>query len=103
MKYHGVRLTHNISWSRHIQDITRQAIRKLGFVKRVLGKCDEKVREITYFFSLVRPHFEYASSIWNPHEVGLVTGLERVQRRSARYAKGGYDNSASVTSLLRIL
>jgi hypothetical protein len=102
VKYLGITLTHNLSWSRHIQDITGQANRKLGFVKRVLGKCDEKVREISYF-SLVRPHLEYASSIWDPHEVGLITELERVQRRSARYVKGRYDNLASVTSLLQNL
>jgi hypothetical protein len=59
----------------------------------------KKVREVSYF-SLVRPRLEYASSIWDPLEVGLVTELEREQRRSTRHVKGRYDNLASVISLL---
>jgi hypothetical protein len=102
VKYLGVKLTNDLSWSGHIREIAGQANRKLGFVKRILGKCDDKVREISYF-SLVRPHLEYAASIWDPYEIGLETELERVQRRSARYVKGRYDNFVSVTDLLQQL
>ena len=102
VKYLGVRITDDISWGKHVREIIGQANRKLGFVKRILGKCGDTVRE-TGYFSLVRPHLEYAASIWDPHEAGLVTELERVQRRSARYVKGRYENLISVTSLLQQL
>ena len=50
------------------------------------------MREISYF-SLVRPHLEYAASVWDPHEIGLKIELERVQRRAARYVKSRYDST----------
>ena len=102
VKYLGVRLNNDLSWNKHIREITGKANRKLGFVKRILGKCDDKVREISYF-SLVRPHLEYAASVWDPHEIGLKTELERVQRRAARYVKSRYDSLVSVTDLLEQL
>jgi hypothetical protein len=68
----------------------------------VPGKDDEKVREICYF-SLIRPYLAYASSNWDHPEVGLVTELKRVQRRSTRYVKDRYDIIVSVTGLLQNL
>jgi hypothetical protein len=102
VKYLGVRITNDLSWGKHIREITGLANRKLGFVRRILGKCDDRVREISYF-SLVRPHLEYAASVWDPYEVGLEKELDRIQRRSARYVKSRYDNLVSVTDLLEQL
>jgi hypothetical protein len=90
VKHLGVRINNDLSWSKHNREITGLAKRKLGFIRRILGKCDEKVREIN-FFSLVTPPLEYAASIWDPHEVGL-------EKRSARYVKSRYDSLVNVTT-----
>ena len=34
--------------------------------------------------SLVRYHLEYANSVWNPHRLGLIKDLEKVQMRATK-------------------
>ena len=37
------------------------------------------------YLSLVRPMMEYASCVWDPHEIVNIQALEKVQRRAARW------------------
>jgi hypothetical protein len=65
VKYLGISLTADISWGKHVRNICGTALKKLGFIKRVVGRYSvEKVKE-TCNFALVRPHFEYTASIWD--------------------------------------
>ena len=100
VKYLGVTLTNNLNWSAHIRNICGRALRKLGFVKRIVGRSDEKVRERCYF-TLVRPHLEYACSIWDPANKDCIRELEKVQRKAIRFVKNSYDKTASVTQMLK--
>ena len=53
VKYLRVTITRDLSWGKYIREVCRKANRKLGFVKRILGKCPKKVKEISYW-TLVR-------------------------------------------------
>ena len=88
-----------MNWSTHIRKICGKAAKKLRFIKRIVGKCDENVRERCYF-TLVRPHLEYAASVWDPAEEINIRELEKVQRKAIRFVKSCYDKKASVTRML---
>ena len=50
--------------------------------------------------ALVRPHLEYASTVWSPWQQGLSAMLEKVQRRAARFVLNDYSHHSSVTNML---
>ena len=43
---------------------------------------------------------EYASCVWDPYTNTNIKKLEMVQRRAARFVKGDYDRTSSVTAML---
>ena len=98
--YLGVHLQNDMGWSTHIGHVTARANRMLGVVRRNLSNCPESLKQTAYF-SLVRPHLEYASVVWDSHLKKDIKGIEQVQRSAARFVKNNYDRKAGVvTSLL---
>ena len=79
-KYLGVTVANNLSWNTHAQKIQAKAARTLGVVRRALGKCEQKVKDIAYK-QLVRPQLEYASSalIESTHPEGDQTHKEHTE------------------------
>ena len=74
-------ISSGLSWNSHIDRITRNANRTLGYIRRNIKSKNQKVIEITYI-TLVRPQLEYAAPIWNPYTKGKTLQLEKVQRRA---------------------
>ena len=72
-----------------------RANRALGFIKRIVKIRSPCIKEKLYN-SLVRPHVEYASAVWSPHEVKPIHQLEMVQRRAARWTLNRHHNTSSV-------
>ena len=99
VKYLGVTLTSELSWSPHIDHITHRANSTLGFLRRNLNRCPSKLKETAYL-SLCRSVLEYAAPIWDPFLSKDKNSLERVQRRAARFVCGDYKTTSSVTSML---
>ena len=63
----AVDLSHDLSWSYHIDRTTNKANSMLGFPKRNLRITNQETKSAAYF-SLVRPNLEYCESIWNPQQ-----------------------------------
>ena len=61
-----------------------------------------KTREKLYN-TLVRPHLEYAPSVWDPHVTKKKQAIEKVQRRAARWVTNQHDSMSSVTAMLKEL
>lgn len=97
-KYLGVNISSNLSWETHIQYITNNANRSLGFIKRNFSSVPLSLKLLLYK-TLVRSKLEYASSIWNPGTNVLISALEAIQNRSVRFILTNYHRTASVTSM----
>ena len=74
--YLGVDISSNLSWNTHMDRVTANANRSLGFIKRHVKTKSPKVREMAYQ-TLVRPQLEYASAIWDPHTKRNTYKVER--------------------------
>ena len=98
----GVIICKSLSWSPHISDIVTKASRALNFIKHNLSKCLSQVKESVYL-TMVRPQLEYASDVWDPHYVGDIMELEKVQRRAAHWVLNDYGWFSSVSSMLNHL
>lgn len=100
--YERTLISGNYKWSDHIDQISKKANRTLGFVRRNTYGCSQHFKEAAYI-SLVRPHLEYSSSVWDPHTKSDITKLDRVQRRAARFVTGDYRYTSSVSCMLERL
>lgn len=102
LKYLGVNISTNLSWSYHVGKICETAKKKLWFLRRKLRLASQSVK-LTAYLTYVRPTLEYAGIIWDPHQSGLIQRLERVQRRAARFILARYSRKDSVTEMLSLL
>ena len=101
-KYLGVTLSADMKWNTHVDKIVSKANSMIGFLRRNLGSAPRKVK-IQAFKSLVRPHLEYCSSVWDPHTKVNIKKIEAVQRRAARFIMNDYKWESSVTAMLKTL
>jgi hypothetical protein len=99
-KYLGALLSSNLSWGKHLDQVLAKANRAINFISRNCKGMGWKAKELAYF-SLVRPHLEYAAMIWDPSQQCKIAQLERVQRKAARFVLGRYGRYDSVTSMIQ--
>lgn len=81
----GVTLDSKLTFIPHINKICNKALQMLGFVKRVTSEFANVNSLKILYFSLVRSHLEYCSSVWNPHYAIHIHAIEQVQRKFLRY------------------
>ena len=102
IKYLGVTITSDLKWNTHIRNECTKARRILDFIRRILF-LPQDVKEAAYK-TLVRPIFEYGSSVWDPHYNGLNDELQNVQKRAARFvARNNIHKTRSMTSIFEEL
>ena len=87
--YLGVHITKDLTWNKHIHQITATANRTLAFVRRNIYSCRQHIKKSVYT-TLVCPLLEYSSSVWDPHTKTFVNKIEMVQRRAARFCHNDY-------------
>ena len=74
----GVTLNNNLSFKDHISQKINKAYSILG-IKRNFIYMDES-GFILLYKSMVRPHLEYANSVWCPYKLGDIKEIEKVQK-----------------------
>ena len=78
----GIMVTNNLNWKMHINQMICKANRILGLIRHT---CNDVKDPLILYLAHVRPILEYGSEIWNPSTKGLITAIERVQRRATRF------------------
>ena len=83
MKDLGVIFDTELNFVQHCKEKINTADSYLGIIKRNFIYLDEDAFVMLYK-SLVRSHLEYANSVWNPHRLGLIKDLGKVQMRATK-------------------
>jgi hypothetical protein len=94
-----VTISSDLRWHLHVNNICLKASRSLNFIRRNIYRCSPDIKSLAYF-SLVRPHLEYAAAAWDPYTLQDTSQLEKVQRRAARFVRNNYKFTTSVSHLL---
>ena len=91
-------------WKDHINQTVAKGSRSIGFLRRNHRECTQQV-EAEAYTTLVRPVFEYASTVWDPYTHHQIHQIEMVQHQTARFVCGNYYNRdpGSVTNMLQVL
>lgn len=98
-KYLGLTISSDLSWKKHVANITSKASSTLGVIRRNLGPCSRNIK-LRAYQALVRPQLEYAAAAWNPHAENDIRSLEAIQRQAVRFICGEYGRFTSITPLL---
>ena len=75
----GLIINDTMQWSPHINNLAIKASKVLNFIKH--NNCSS-ITKASAYLSLVRPIMEYASCVWDPHEIVNIQALEKVQQRA---------------------
>ena len=96
----GVLVDADLSFEEHITTKVRKANQIMGLIRRSFTYLDGK-SFVKLYTALVRPHLEYAQSVWSPHLKKFTDLLENVQIRATKLVDhfGGLDYSERLKRL----
>ena len=83
VKYLGVTISSNLTWSEHIKSTCKKAKQRLGFIHYHLSQSPPNVCHWIYR-ATVLPKLEYCCAVWDPHYVLDIDALESVQKFAGR-------------------
>ena len=83
----GVEVDFMLNFHYHIQQKINKANKVLGCLRHSFKYLDKDSFTMLYK-SIVRPHLEFASCIWNPKTKRYIDMIERVQRRATKMVQG---------------
>ena len=83
MKYLGLLLTSDLTWSQHINNSCSKTRKLTGLFYRRFHHCHPQLM-LRLYKALIRPHLEYASQVWDPHLKRDVDNLGSVQKFALR-------------------
>ena len=83
----GVTMDMELNFQEHISAKVKKANCIMGLIRRTFSYLDENLFKKLYT-TFVRPHIEYAQSVWSPHLMKHVKQLENVQIRATAQVDG---------------
>ena len=75
----GVTMSEDLSYEKHVTNITNDAKRQAGWILRLIRSREAEIMLMLYK-TYIRCKLEYASPLWSPATVKLISQLEAIQR-----------------------
>ena len=101
VKYLGITISSDLSWTKHINIISSKARKLVGLLFRQFYRCADADIIRKLYIAIVRPHLEYASQVWDPHLLKDQQTLENIQKFACRVCLKQWD--LSYPTMLRTL
>ena len=76
-----------MNWNDHARSIILKSSKLLNLLRRSL-QGSSKEAKLKSYNAIVRPHLEYCCPVWQPHQIGILSELEKIQKRGARWIMG---------------
>ena len=70
--YLGIELDNMLSWDIHLRNTQSKSTRILNMIRRNFTRGTSIDIRKALYISLVRPHLEYSSAVWDPHHLLLL-------------------------------
>ena len=86
MKDLGITIDSQLNFKEHIYGKIKLAFSMLGIINRNFVNLDKDTFKLLYK-SLIRSHIEYGHSVWNPYRIGIISDLEKVQKRATKMVR----------------
>ncbi|KAK4321860.1 hypothetical protein Pmani_007323 [Petrolisthes manimaculis] len=83
----GIVTDRHLTFEKHIQAKVNTANKIMGMIRRTFTALDNPTFRCL-FKTMVRPHLEYAQSVWSPYRKKDVITIENVLRRASKLVPG---------------
>ena len=92
-KYLGILISEDLKWDKHIDHICSKACKLVGMIYRNLYQYSSPSFLLMLYKSIVRPHLEYCSALWDPHQSYLNNRLQSVEKFALRVCLKAWGSS----------
>ena len=79
----GILITPNLKFEAHAEHAAAKASSVMGQLKRTFNYWTKHTFKIL-FSTYVRPHLEYAATVWSPYRKKDISTIEKIQRRATK-------------------
>ena len=83
----GVTIDSRLQFDEHVAEKIKKANNMVGLIRRSFSYLDGHLFK-KLFTTFVRPHLEYAQSVWSPHLQKYINAIEKVQIRATKLVDG---------------
>ena len=92
----GLFIDEHLSWTKHIEEISKKISSAIGALKRIRPVISESTA-LQIYQALILLHFDYCSPVRDELSVTLSDKLQKLQNRAAKViTRSSYDTSASI-------
>ena len=81
----GVWISTDLRWNKQVNQQCARSNKELSYIRRNTRTIHNTTTRRTIYLALVRSHLGYATQVWTPQSVELLTKVEITQRRATKF------------------